>query len=59
MEVLTDKAAVPALESCSPHFRKYNCEAPCLIYNGGLRAEPPAESRGGHRGEAPLKLRTF
>jgi len=43
----------------------YNCKAPCLIYNGGLGAEPPAGSRAeslvrGKEGEAPpLKLRAF
>ena len=47
---------VPALETWrSPNTTK----APCLIYNGGLGAQPPAGSRcrapgeGGQEGEAP------
>jgi len=35
-------------------FLKYNCEAPCLIYNGGRDRAPDQGVRG-----SPLKLRAF
>jgi len=55
-------AKVPVLESWEAP--QYNCEAPCLMSNGGLGAEPPAGPGAeplvsGLWRHSPLKLRAF